>query len=145
MAIKQMHHVGIVVDDLAAATAFFEALGFEREGDAHIEGDWADRIIGLESVRSSMVMLQTPDGHHRLEVSSFATPAHRGDDRDAPANTRGLRHIAFVVDDLDAALERVQAHGATLVGEIVRYEDVYRVCYVRGPEGVLVELAEELG
>ena len=145
MTIKQMHHVGLVVDDLGAATAFFEALGFEREGDAQVGGEWVDRIIGLHDVQASMVMLQTPDGHHRLEISSFATPANRGDDRDAPANTRGIRHLAFLVDDLDAALERAQARGATLVGEVVRYQDVYRVCYVRGPEGVLVELAEELG
>jgi catechol 2,3-dioxygenase-like lactoylglutathione lyase family enzyme len=145
MSIKQMHHVGLVVDDLPAATAFFEALGLVREGAADMEGDLVERVIGLEGVRSSIVMLQTPDGRHRLELSAFATPAARDGDLAAPANTRGLRHIAFVVDDLDAALEAARAHGATLVGEVVRYEDVYRLCYVRGPDGVFVELAEELG
>ena len=140
-----MDHVGIVVDDLAAAIDFFSAIGLELEGEGEVGGDWVDRIIGLEGVRSNIAMLKTPDGNSRVELSRFQSPTAEADDAQAPANRLGLRHIAFAVEGLDAILERLQARGATLVGEIERYEDFYRLCYVRGPEGIIVELAEELG
>jgi catechol 2,3-dioxygenase-like lactoylglutathione lyase family enzyme len=145
MAIVRMEHLGIVVDDLAAATAFFVELGMARQGGGSVEGDWVDRIIGLEGSETDFVMLETPDGGGRIELIKFRSPPARGDDRDAPANTRGLRHLAFRVDDLDEVLERRRAPGAELVGEVVAYEDVFRLCYVRGPEGIIVELAERLG
>jgi catechol 2,3-dioxygenase-like lactoylglutathione lyase family enzyme len=140
-----MHHVGVVVDDLAAATAFFVELGFRLEGKGSVEGDSVDRIVGLEGVRSDFAMVETPDGHGRLELIKFQTPAGPGGDRHAPANTPGLRHLAFEVDDIDAAVAGVRAHDAELVGEVVRYGDSYRLCYVRGPEGIIVELAEPIG
>jgi catechol 2,3-dioxygenase-like lactoylglutathione lyase family enzyme len=140
-----MDHVGIVVDDLAAAIDFFSAIGLELEGEGEVGGDWVDRIIGLEGVRSNIAMLKTPDGNSRVELSRFHSPAAEPDDAQAPANRLGLRHLAFAVEGLDAILERLRARGATLIGEIERYEDFYRLCYVRGPEGIIVELAEELG
>jgi len=143
MAIRRMDHIGMVVDDLAAATAFFLELGLELEGEAQVEGDWVGRVIGLEDVRSAIVMLRTPDGHAAVELSAFRTPASVSAGS-APANTLGLRHVAFAVDDLDDVLARLQRHGAELVGEVVRYADSWRLCYVRGPEGVLVELAQQL-
>jgi catechol 2,3-dioxygenase-like lactoylglutathione lyase family enzyme len=140
-----MDHVGIVVDDLAAATAFFLELGLKLQGEGPVEGDWVDRVVGLDGVRVDMAMLETPDGHGRLELAKFHAPASPGGDRHAPANMPGIRHITFAVDDLDAALAGVRARGAELVGEVERYKDIYRLCYVRGPEGIIVELAERIG
>jgi catechol 2,3-dioxygenase-like lactoylglutathione lyase family enzyme len=145
MTIQRMDHVGIVVDDLAAATEFFVELGLELQGEAQVEGRSVDRVVGLDGVRSEIVMLQTPDGHGRIELSKFHTPSAQGDNRDAPANAPGIRHVTFAVDDIDAAVAGLRARGAELVGELVRYEDSYRVCYVRGPEGIIVELAEKIG
>jgi catechol 2,3-dioxygenase-like lactoylglutathione lyase family enzyme len=140
-----MDHVGIVVDDLAAATEFFVELGLELQGDGTVEGRWVDRIVGLEGVRTDFAMLQTPDGNGRLELVRFHSPPTEGDNRHAPANTRGIRHIAFVVEDIDAVIARLRARGAELVGDVERYEDIFLLCYVRGPEGIIVELAERIG
>ncbi|PAU48360.1 glyoxalase [Streptomyces albireticuli] len=140
-----MHHVGIVVEDLAAATAFFVELGLELEGGGPVEGGWVDRVVGLEGVRSEIVMMRTPDGHGRIELAKFHRPAGGSGDRAAPANAPGIRHVAFVVEDIDALVAGLRARGTELVGELERYEDVYRLCYVRGPEGILVELAEQIG
>ena len=140
-----MDHVGVVVDDLAAATEFFVQLGLELHGEGSVGGGWVDRVVGLDGVRSEIAMLQTPDGSGRLELSKFHSPPIRGGDRHAPANTAGIRHVAFVVDDIDAVVAGLRARGGELVGELERYEDIYRVCYVRGPEGIIVELAEEIG
>src|SRR5437762_5949475 len=145
MGIQRMDHIGIVVDDLAAATEFFVQLGLEPTGSGSVEGDWAGRIIGLEGVRSEIVFLRTPDGHAQLELSKFHSPPSQGGDGGQPANTRGIRHISFVVDDIDAVVAGLRARAVQLVGEVVQYEDAYRLCYVRGPEGMLVELAQELG
>ena len=146
MAIQRMDHVGIVVDDLKAATAFFVELGLKLQGEASVEGRVVDSIVGLEGVRTEVAFMQTPDGHGRLELTKFHTPLGPGHDRrPPPANTPGIRHITFAVEDLDAVLARVRAHGAELVGEIERYKDRYRLCYIRGPEGIIVELAEEIG
>lgn len=145
MTIQRLENVGIVVEDLAAATAFFVELGLEVLGEAPVEGDWVDRVVGLEGVRVDVTMLQTPDGHGRLELMRFRAPAVRGGDPDAPVNTLGLRRVAFSVDDLDATVAGLRARGTELVGEVVRFEDSYRLCYVRGPEGIVVMLAEQLG
>jgi catechol 2,3-dioxygenase-like lactoylglutathione lyase family enzyme len=145
MTIQRMDHVGIVVDDLAAATEFFVELGLEPQGEGAGEGRWVDRIVGLEGVRTDFAMMQTPDGTGRLELVKFHSPPHQGHDRHAPANAPGIRHITFAVEDLDAVLARLQARGAELVGEVERYKDVYRLCYIRGPEGIIIELAEEIG
>jgi catechol 2,3-dioxygenase-like lactoylglutathione lyase family enzyme len=145
MTIKRIDHVGIVVDDLAAATAFFVELGFELQGEAPVEGGWVDRVVGLEGVRAEIAMLETPDGHGRLELTKFHAPSGQGGDRHAPANTPGLRHVAFAVDDIDAVVAGLRARGAELVGEVERYQDSYRLCYVRGPEGIIVELAQQIG
>jgi catechol 2,3-dioxygenase-like lactoylglutathione lyase family enzyme len=145
MTIQRMDHVGIVVEDLADAVAFFVALGLELEGEAPVEGNWVDRIIGLEGVRAQIAMLQTPDGHSRVELTEFLTPSTNGGDQRAPANASGIRHVAFAVEDVDGILARLQARGAELVGELGRYEDRYRLCYVRGPAGIIVELAERIG
>jgi catechol 2,3-dioxygenase-like lactoylglutathione lyase family enzyme len=144
MTIQRMDNVGIVVDDLAAATAFFVELGLELEGEATVEGRWVDRIVGLDGVRSDIAMLRTPDGHGRLELTKFHTPPARNTDPNAPVNTLGIRRIMFAVDDIEDVLARLQAHGAELVGEVVQYEDKYRLCYVRGPEGIMIALAEQL-
>lgn len=144
MTIQRMDHVGVVVEDLLGATAFFVALGLRVVGEAPVEGDWVDRIIGLRNVRSDIAMLETPDGHSRVELSSFRTPPSPPGDRDAPSNAPGLRHLAFLVDDLEAALVRVRAHGAELIGEVERYENYFVLCYVRGPEGIIVEIAQPL-
>jgi len=144
MAIQRMDHVSVVVDDLDAAKAFFAELGMELEGEAPIEGRWVDRVAGLGNVRVDIAMMRTPDGHGRLELTKFHTPPAVGTGH-APANTLGLRSIMFAVDDIEDALARLQAHGAELVGELASYEDSYRLCYVRGPEGVIVALAEQLG
>lgn len=139
-----MDNVGIVVDDLKAAAAFFVELGLELEGETTVEGRWVDRIIGLDGVRSDIAMLRTPDGHSRLELSKFHTPPATTAEPNAPVNTLGMGRIMFAVDDIEDVLARLQAHGAELVGEVVQYEDSYRLCYVRGPEGIIVALAEPL-
>jgi catechol 2,3-dioxygenase-like lactoylglutathione lyase family enzyme len=142
-----MDHVGVIVDDLDAAIAFFVALGLEAGGPMTVEGEAVDRVIALDGARSRIAFVTTPDGHHRLELCEFQAPVHHGGDHDrtAPANAPGLRHLCFAVDDLDAALERLRPHGAQLVGEVVDYEGVYKLCYLRGPAGIIVELAERLG
>jgi catechol 2,3-dioxygenase-like lactoylglutathione lyase family enzyme len=140
-----MDHVGIVVDDLAAATAFFTELGLVRQGEGSVEGDWVDRVVGLHGIQVEFAMMEAPDGNGRLELIKFHTPPAEGDRRYAPANTLGLRHVAFVVEDIDDVVARLEARGGELVGELERYEDIYRLCYVRGPEGIIVELAERIG
>jgi catechol 2,3-dioxygenase-like lactoylglutathione lyase family enzyme len=141
-----MDNVGIVVDDLEAATAFFVELGLEVEGRASVEGRWVDGVVGLEGVQSNIVVVRTPDGHGRLELTKFRRPAAiSADPQPAPANTLGIRRIMFAVDDIEDVLSRLQARGAELVGELTRYGDSYRLCYVRGPEGILVALAQQLG
>jgi len=146
MAIRRMDNVLIVVDDLEAATAFFAELGMELEGKAPVEGGWVDRVVGLDGVRADIVMMRTPDGHGRVELTKFHTPsAIRSEPQHAPANTLGIRRIMFAVDDIDATLAGLRAHGAELVGEVAQYEESYRLCYVRGPEGISVGLAEQLG
>ena len=139
-----MDHVGIVVDDLPAAIEFFVGLGLELQGQWSAEGEWVDRVVGLEGVRADNAMVKTPDGHATLELIKFNSPPAEGDDGQAPANARGIRHITFAVDDLDAAIAGVRAHGGELVGEVENYEDTYRLCYVRGPAGIIVELAERI-
>ncbi len=145
MTIKRMEHVGVVVEDLAAATAFFVELGLELEGETSVEGRWVDRLVGLDNVRSDIAQLRTPDGHFRLELSKFHTPTAARSEPNAPMNTPGIRHILFAVEDIEDVLARLRSHGAELVGELERYEDSYRLCYVRGPEGIIVELAEQIG
>ena len=137
-----MDKVGIVVDDLEAAIAFFVELGLELEGEATVKGESVDRIVGLDGVRSDIAMLRTPDGHSRLELSKFHTPPAAGPEPNAQGNTLGMGRIMFAVDDIDRVLARLQARGAELVGEVVQYEDEYRLCYIRGPEGIIVALAE---
>jgi catechol 2,3-dioxygenase-like lactoylglutathione lyase family enzyme len=144
MTIQRMDHVGIVVDDLDAATAFFVELGLELEGKAAVEGMWVDRVVGLDGIRVDIAMVRTPDGHGRLELTKFHTPTAVGAEPNAPANTLGIRRIMFAVDDIDDVLARLYVHGAELVGELEQYEDSYRLCYVRGPEGIIVALAEQL-
>ena len=145
MTIQRMDHVGIVVDDLAAATAFFVELGLELQGESPVQGGWVDRVVGLEGVRANIAMMETPNGHGRIELAKFHAPPGRGGERHAPANTPGIRHITFAVNDIDDVLARLQARGAELVGEVERYENIYRLCYIRGPEGIIVELAERIG
>jgi catechol 2,3-dioxygenase-like lactoylglutathione lyase family enzyme len=145
MAIQRMDHVSIVVGDLEAATAFFAELGLELEGKAPVGGRWVDRINGLDDVRVDIVMMRTPDGHGRLELTKFHTPtAVSAEPKIAPPNTLGIRSIMFAVDDIEDVLARLRNHGAELVGELEQYEDSYRLCYVRGPEGIIVALAEQL-
>ena len=145
MTIQRIDHLGIVVDDLAAATEFFVELGLELQSEGSVEGDWVDRIVGLEGVRSELAMMQTPDGNGRLELVKFHSPSNQSDNRYAPANTRGIRHVAFVVEDIDAVVAGLRARGAELVGGLERYKNMYRLCYVRGPEGIIIELAERIG
>jgi len=141
-----MDHVGVIVDDLAAAIEFFVALGLEVEGrQSGLEGESVDRVIGLEGARSDIAMLQTPDGHSRIELAEFHSPRYEGDRSLEPSNAPGIRHVTFAVDDLDAALADIRDHGAELVGEVENYKNVYKLCYVRGPAGIIVELAEKLG
>ena len=140
-----MDNVGVVVDDLPATIAFFRELGLELEGQATIEGDWAGRVTGLPGQRVEMAMMRTPDGHSRLELSRFLTPPAVADHRNAPVNALGYLRIMFAVDDVDDTLARLRKRGAQLVGEVVQYEDVYRLCYIRGPGGLLIGLAQELG
>ena len=145
MTIQRMDHVSVVVDDLEAAMAFFVALGMELEGEAAVAGDWVDRVNGLAGVQVDIVMMRTPDGHGRLELTKFHTPAAvSAEPKNAPGNTLGLRSIMFAVDDIDATVASLRAHGADLVGEVAQYQDSYRLCYVRGPAGIIVALAEEL-
>jgi catechol 2,3-dioxygenase-like lactoylglutathione lyase family enzyme len=145
MTIQRMDHVGVVVDDLEAATAFFVELGMELEGEAAIEGPWVDRVNALDGVRVDVAMMRTPDGHGRLELTKFHTPtAVSAEPENALGNTLGLRSIMFAVDDVDASVAGLRAHGAELVGEVAQYQDSYRLCYVRGPEGIIVALAEQL-
>jgi catechol 2,3-dioxygenase-like lactoylglutathione lyase family enzyme len=145
MTLRRMDNVLIVVDDLEAATAFFAELGMELEGKATVEGDWAGRVVGLDGVRTDIVMMRTPDGHGRVELSKFHTPpAISSEPQNAPANTLGIRRIMFAVEGLDDVIARLRTHGAELVGEVAQYEESYRLCFVRGPEGIIVGLAEQL-
>jgi catechol 2,3-dioxygenase-like lactoylglutathione lyase family enzyme len=144
MALKRMDNVGIVVDDLAATIDFFRVLGLELEGRGTIEGEWAGRVTGLGDQRVEIAMMRTPDGHGRLELSRFLTPPVVADHRNAPVNALGYLRVMFAVDDIDETLERLRKRGAQLVGEVVRYEDAYRLCYIRGPGGLLIGLAQEL-
>ena len=145
MTVRRIEHIGIVVDDLAAATAFFVALGLELEGEASVEGGSVDRVNGLEGVRADIVILRTPDGTGKLELAKYRAPSYEGDDGPAPANAPGIRHILFVVDDIQASLAALRAHGGELVGELENYGNSYWLCYVRGPAGIIVELAEKIG
>ena len=144
MALKRMDNVGIVVDDLAATIAFFQELGLELEGQGTIEGEWAGRVTGLGDQRVEVAMMRTPDGHSRLELSRFLAPRTVADHRSAPVNALGYLRVMFAVDDIDDTLERLRRRGAQLVGDVVRYKDAYRLCYIRGPEGLLIGLAQEL-
>lgn len=145
MAIKRMDNVGIVVEDMDAAIAFFTELGLELEGRMPIEGEWAEGVTGLPGMRVEVAMMRTPDGHSRLEMSRFVRPAVAEDHRRAPVNALGYLRVMFTVDDVDDTLARLRKHGAELVDRVVQYENAYRLCYVRGPEGILLGLAEELG
>jgi len=141
-----MDNVGIVVDDLKAAIAFFVELGLKVEGEMTVEGRWVDRVVGLEGVRSDIAMMRTPDGHGRLELAKYQRPrAASAERKEAPANTLGMHRIMFAVDDIEDVLTRLRAHGAKLIGEVTQYENTYRLCYLRGPEGIIVALAEQLG
>ena len=144
MALKRMDNVGIVVDDLSATIDFFRELGLELEGRDTVEGEWVGRVTGLGDQRVEIAMMRTPDGHGRLELSRFLTPRVIADHRNAPVNALAYLRVMFAVDDIDEILERLRTRGAQLVGEVVRYKDVYRLCYIRGPEGILIGLAEEL-
>ena len=144
MTVIRFDHTGIVVEDLEAAIAFFVELGLELEGQAVVEDPWADKLIGLKDVRANIAMLKTPDGHGRVELSTFDRPTTSTPAPSAPVNVPGIPRLTFVVDDVDAIFGRLQAHGGTLVGEIAEYEDIYRYGYVRGPAGVIVGLCQEL-
>jgi len=145
MTIKRMDNVLIVVEDLQAATAFFAELGMELEGETQVEGPWVDRTVGLDGVRADITMMRTPDGHGRVELSQFHTPpAVRAEPENAPSNALGMRRIMFTVDDIDDVVARLRSHGAELVGEIAQYRDIYRLCFVRGPEGIIIGLSEQL-
>ena len=145
MTVKRMDNVGIVVESLDAAITFFAELGLELEGRATIEGEWAGRVTGLGDQHVEIAMMRTPDGHGRLELSRFVSPPVVADHRKVAVNALGYLRVMFTVEDLDDTLARLHEHGASLVGEVVQYEDAYRLCYIRGPEGILVGLAEELG
>ena len=145
MSLRRMDNVGIVVEDLPATIAFFRELGLELEGQGTIEGEWAGRVTGLGDQRVEVAMMRTPDGHSRLELSRFLAPPTVADHRNAPVNALGYLRIMFAVEDLDDTLARLHERGAQLVGEVVQYEEMYRLCYIRGPEGLLIGLAEELG
>src|SRR3954470_14622642 len=145
MTLQRMDNVLIVVEDLEAATAFFTELGMELEGETQVEGPWVDSTVGLEDVRADITMMRTPDGHGRVELSKFHTPpAVRAESENAPANALGIRRIMFAVDDIDDVAARLRSHGGELVGEIAQYEDMYRLCFLRGPEGIIIGLAEQL-
>ena len=146
MTLLRMDNVLIVVNDLEAAIAFFAELGMEQEGRTTVEGDWAGRVIGLEGVRADIVMMRTPDGHGRVELSKFHNPpAISSEPQHAPSNTLGIRRIMFAVEDLDDVIARLRTHGAELLDDVAQYGDSYRLCFVRGPEGIIVGLAEQLG
>jgi catechol 2,3-dioxygenase-like lactoylglutathione lyase family enzyme len=145
MAVRRMDNVGIVVEDLGATIDFFLELGLELEGRATIEGEWAGRVTGLGDQHVEIAMMRTPDGHSRLELSRFIRPPVIADNRKAPVNALGYLRVMFAVDDLEETLERLRPRGAELVGEVVRYEDAYLLCYIRGPEGILIGLAQQLG
>ena len=145
MSVKRMDNVGIVVESLDVAIAFFVELGLRLEGRGMVEGDWAGRVTGLGSQRVEIAMLVTPDGHSRLELSRFLTPPVIADHRNAPVNALGYLRVMFAVDDIDDTLARLRERGGQLVGEVVQYEQAYRLCYIRGPEGILIGLAEEIG
>lgn len=140
-----MDNVGIVVEDLAAAIEFFRELGLELEGQATVDGEWSGRVTGMRDQQVEIAMMRTPDGQSRLELSRFVTPPVAADHRNAPVNALGYLRVMFAVDDIDDTLARLREHGAELVDEVVQYEDVYRLCYIRGPEGLLIGLAQELG
>ena len=145
MTIQRMDNVLVVVDDLARAKAFFAELGMELEGETRVEGPWVDRVIGLDDVRADIAMMRTPDGHSRIELTKFHTPpALRAEPESAPANALGIRRIMFAVDDIEDVVARLRSHGAELLGEIADYDDIYRLCYLRGPEGIIIGLAEKL-
>jgi len=144
VTVKRMDNVGIVVDDLAAAIAFFREIGLELEGQATVEGEWAGRVTGLPGQRVEIAMMRTPDGHSRLELSRFLTPPVVADHRNAPVNALGYLRVMFAVEDIDGTVARLSERGAQVVGEVVQYEDLYRLCYIRGPGGILIGLAEEL-
>ena len=146
MTINRMDNVAIVVDDLETAIAFFVELGMELEGKAQIEGLFADRTVGLDGVRSDIAMLRTPDGHSKLELTKYRNPvAVAAGPRDPPPNTLGLHRVMFAVDDIDDTIARLRAHGAELLGDVAQYEEMYRLCYLRGPAGIIVALAEQIG
>jgi catechol 2,3-dioxygenase-like lactoylglutathione lyase family enzyme len=145
MTVKRMDNIGIVVEDLEAAIAFFTELGLELEGRAPIEGAWAEGVTGLRGLRVEMAMMRTPDGHSRLELSRFLAPPVVADHRRAPVNALGYLRVMFTVADIDETLARLAKRGAELVGQVVQYEDSYRLCYIRGPEGILIGLAQEIG
>ena len=145
MTLQRMDNVGIVVDDLPATIDFFRELGLELEGQATVEGEWAGRVTGLRDQRVEIAMMRTPDGHSRLELSRFLSPPVVADHRNAPVNALGYLRVMFAVEDIDATLVRLGKRGAKLVGEVVQYEDLYRLCYIRGPEGILIGLAQQLG
>lgn len=145
MTVQRLEHIGVVVDDLAGATAFFVALGLEVDGEASVEGRSVDRINGLEGVRADVVMMRTPDDSSKLELAKYRSPSYEGGGGPVPPNAPGIRHILFLVDDIEASLAGLRAHGGELVGELVNYENIYRLCYVRGPAGIIVELAQKIG
>lgn len=145
MTVKRMDHAGIVVEDLAAAVAFFVELGLELEGEATVEGAWVDQLVGLDGVRADMAMLQVPGGPGRVELSTFRSPTTTATAHRKPVNTPGIPRLTFVVDDVDAVVERLRAHGGELVGEVAQYETIYRYGYLRGPGGVILGLVQELG
>src|SRR4051794_2988112 len=145
MTLQRMDNVLIVVDDLEAAKAFFAELGMELDGETQVEGPWVDSTVGLDDVRADIAMMRTPDGHGRVELTKFHTPpAVRVEPESAPANALGIRRIMFAVEDIDDVVARLRGHGAELVGEIAQYEDIYRLCFLRGPEGIIIGLAEQL-
>ena len=146
MTLQRMDNVLIVVEDLEAAKAFFAELGMELDGEATLEGRWVDQVVGLDDVRADIAMMRPPDGHGGVELTRFHTPpAVRAEPQSAPANALGIRRIMFAVDDIDDVVARLRSHGAELVGEIAQYEDIYRLCFLRGPEGIILGLAERLG
>lgn len=145
MTVKRMDNVGIAVEDLDAAIAFFAELGLELEGRATVDGEWAGRVTGLHGQQVDIAMMRTPDGHSRLEIARFRTPQPVADHRNAPVNALGYMRVMFAVEDLDDTLARLAPHGAQVVDEVVRFQDAYRLCYIRGPEGLLIGLAEDLG
>jgi catechol 2,3-dioxygenase-like lactoylglutathione lyase family enzyme len=142
--IKRLDHTGLIVEDLAAAVAFFVELGMELEGEAQVGGEWADQLLGLEGMQADMVVVRTPDGHGRVELSSFISPLPLARSARQPVNTPGIPRITFIVEELDDLLARLRPHGAELVGQVAQYEEIYRYCYIRGPADVIIGLAEDL-